>query len=84
MTAARANEVYNYMSCQQYETNSTVKFHSQIDLGAFPGLRAGAAAFRDGFIQRIENRDPAEVLPQELPEPIRYESHRQFVKRRAQ
>jgi hypothetical protein len=25
MTAARANEVYNYMSCQQYETNSTVK-----------------------------------------------------------
>ncbi|HEU4765939.1 MAG TPA: hypothetical protein VFS77_01155, partial [Pyrinomonadaceae bacterium] len=28
----------------------------------------------------IENRDPAELLPATLPEPIEYESHRQFVR----
>jgi hypothetical protein len=28
----------------------------------------------------VENRDPAEVLPASLPEPIEYRSHRQFVR----
>jgi len=28
----------------------------------------------------MENRDPAEILPQTLPEPIDYQSHRQFVR----
>jgi hypothetical protein len=28
-----------------------------------------------------ERRDPAEVLPEELPEPIKYESHREFVRK---
>jgi hypothetical protein len=41
---------------------------------------ARRTAFRDGLIQTDGNRDPAEVLPNELPEPIRYESHRQFVR----
>ncbi|MGI5865473.1 MAG: hypothetical protein ACOX6T_25915, partial [Myxococcales bacterium] len=31
--------------------------------------------------KRIENRDPAEVLPQTLPEPFKYTSHRDYVTR---
>jgi hypothetical protein len=30
--------------------------------------------------KQVQRRDPAEVLPAELPEPIEYASHRQFVK----
>lgn len=30
--------------------------------------------------KRIEKRDPAEIVPATLPDPIAYESHRQFVK----
>jgi hypothetical protein len=32
------------------------------------------------LFKKLENRDPAEVLPQTLPEPIDYQSHRQFVR----
>jgi hypothetical protein len=71
-----ANEVYNYMSCQQYETNATVKSIWE----RFLDYELGQLHFVMDLFKRIENRDPAEVLPQELPEPIRYESHRQFVK----
>jgi hypothetical protein len=71
-----ANEVYNYMSCVQYETNATVKSIWE----RFLAYELGQLHFVMDLFKRIENRDPAEVLPQELPEPIRYESHRQFVK----
>jgi hypothetical protein len=71
-----ANEVYNYMSCQHYETNATVKSVWE----RFLDYELGQLHFVMDLFKRIENRDPAEVLPQELPEPIRYESHRQFVK----
>ena len=71
-----ANEVYNYMSCVQYETNATVKSIWE----RFLDYELGQLHFVMDLFKRIENRDPAEVLPNELPEPIRYESHRQFVK----
>ena len=71
-----ANEVYNYMSCLQYETNATVKSIWE----RFLDYELGQLHFVMDLFKRIENRDPAEVLPNELPEPIRYESHRQFVK----
>jgi len=32
------------------------------------------------LFKNTENRDPAELLPQTLPEPIDYQSHRQFVR----
>jgi hypothetical protein len=31
-------------------------------------------------MKKFERRDPAELLPQTLPEPIKFESHRQFVR----
>jgi hypothetical protein len=33
------------------------------------------------LFKQYERRDPAEVLPAELPEPIKYESQREFVRR---
>jgi hypothetical protein len=32
------------------------------------------------MFKQYERRDPAEVLPGELPEPIKYESQREFVR----
>jgi hypothetical protein len=32
------------------------------------------------LIQRIENRDPAELLPREVPDPIPFEQQRNFVR----
>jgi hypothetical protein len=33
------------------------------------------------LFQRLEGRDPAEVLPATLPEPVAFTSHREFVRR---
>jgi hypothetical protein len=32
------------------------------------------------IFEETERRDVAEILPERLPEPIRYESHREFVR----
>jgi hypothetical protein len=32
------------------------------------------------IFKKVENRDPAEVLPATFPEPIDFSSHRQFVR----
>jgi hypothetical protein len=32
------------------------------------------------LFKQVENRDPAEILPATLPEPIEYRSHREFVR----
>jgi hypothetical protein len=71
-----ANEVYNYMSCQQYESNRKVKSIWE----RFLDYELGQLHFVMELFKKIEKRDPAEVLPKALPEPIEYESHRKFVK----
>jgi hypothetical protein len=71
-----ANEAYNYMSCLKYESNSQVKSIWE----RFLDYELGQLHFVMDLFKQIEKRDPAEVLPSELPEPIEYESHRQFVK----
>jgi hypothetical protein len=71
-----AVEVYNYFACMQYETNPRVK---QI-WERFCDYELGHLHMVMELFKEIENRDPAEVLPQTLPEPIEYESHRQFVR----
>jgi hypothetical protein len=71
-----ASEVYNYMSCQKYETNKSVK----AIWDRFLDYELGQLHFVMDLFKSIEKRDPAEVLPATLPEPIEYESHRQFVK----
>jgi hypothetical protein len=71
-----AMEVYNYYSCMQYETNPRIK---QI-WERFCDYALGHLHMVMNLMQEIEKRDPAELLPQTLPEPIEFESHRQFVR----
>ena len=71
-----AMEVYNYLGCMQYETNPRIK-----DIWTrFVDYELGHLHFVMEMFKTIENRDPAEILPQTLPEPIDYQSHRQFVR----
>ncbi len=71
-----ANEVYNYYSCLQQETNDQVRAiwarFLEYELGHFHMVET---LFKD-----IERRDPAEVLPATLPDPIEFKSHREFVR----
>ncbi|HEX8351408.1 MAG TPA: hypothetical protein VF611_00685 [Pyrinomonadaceae bacterium] len=71
-----AMEVYNYMGCSQYETNPRVK----AVWDRFLDYELGQLHFVMELFKQVENRDPAEVLPAELPEPIEYRSHREFVR----
>lgn len=71
-----ANEVWNYYSCVEYETNPRIKSiwerFLDYELGQF---QAVAELFK-----QIENRDPAELLPGNLPEAIEFKSQREFVR----
>jgi hypothetical protein len=71
-----AMEVYNYMGCSQYETNPRVK----AIWDRFLDYELGQLHFVMELFKQVENRDPAELLPAELPEPIEYRSHREFVR----
>jgi rubrerythrin len=71
-----AMEVYNYFGCMQYETNPRIK---QI-WERFVDYELGHLHMVMELMKQIEKRDPAELLPQTLPEPIEYASHRQFVR----
>ncbi|HLU67955.1 MAG TPA: hypothetical protein VKZ63_16835 [Kofleriaceae bacterium] len=69
-------EVYNYWSCLQQEPNPRIK---QI-WDRFLAYELGHLHFVMDLMKRLEKRDPAEVLPATLPEPIHYESQRDFVR----
>src|ERR671912_864827 len=71
-----AMEVYNYLGCMQYETNPRIK---EI-WTRFVDYELGHLHMVMELFKEIERRDPAELLPQTLPEPIDYQSHRQFVR----
>lgn len=71
-----AMEVYNYWGCMQYETNPRVK---QI-WERFCDYELGHLHMVMEMMKKFEKRDPAELLPQTLPEAIEYDSHRQFVR----
>lgn len=71
-----ANEVYNYYSCSVSETNPRIKAiwerFLEYELGQ---LQAAMELFK-----QFEKRDPAEILPETIPEPIAYQSQRDFVR----
>ena len=71
-----ATEAYNYYSCMQYETNPRIK---QI-WERFVDYELGHMHMVMDLMKQVENRDPAELLPPTLPEPIEFDSHRQFVR----
>jgi hypothetical protein len=71
-----ATEVYNYWSCVESEDNPRVRAIWE----RFLDYELGHVRFVARLFEETERRDPAEILPDRLPEPIRYVSHREFVR----
>jgi hypothetical protein len=71
-----AMEVYNYYSCVQSETNP----HIKAIWSRFLDYELGHLHYVMGLFQKLEHRDPAEILPMSFPEPIKFESNRRFVR----
>jgi hypothetical protein len=71
-----AMEVYNYYGCVQQETNPRVKAiwerFLDYELGHFHHVAE--------LFKQVEKRDPMEILPGDLPEPIQFASQRDFVR----
>jgi hypothetical protein len=71
-----ANEVYNYWSCVESESDARIRAIWE----RFLDYELGHVRFVAELFEQTERRDAAEVLPERLPEPIRYQSHREFVR----
>lgn len=71
------NEVYNYYSCAHQETNKRIKAIWE----RFCDYELGQLHFVAELMKDIEKRDPAELLPKELPDPIAHKSQRDFVRK---
>jgi hypothetical protein len=71
-----ANEVYNYWSCVQSEKNPRVKKIWE----RFLDYELGQLQHVAKLFEQYERRDAAEILPETLPDPIEYVSHREFVR----
>ena len=71
-----ANEVYTYWSCMRQEPNPRLKSLWE----RFVDYELGQMHFVMGLMRQIEKRDPEALLPATLPEPIRFESQREFVR----
>jgi hypothetical protein len=72
-----ATEIYNYYSCLVYETNPRLREIWQ----RFLDYELGHLHYVIDVFRKSEKRDPQELIPQSLPEPIEYKSHREFVRR---
>jgi hypothetical protein len=71
-----AMEVYNYYSCVQSETSSRVKAIWERMLS----YELGQLQFVAELFKSHARRDPEEVVGSRLPEPIPFESQREFVR----
>jgi hypothetical protein len=71
-----ANEVYNYYSCVQQEEDSRIKTIWE----RFLDYELGHLQCAIDVCKEVERRDPAEFLPESLPEPIAYKSNREYVR----
>jgi hypothetical protein len=71
-----ANEVYNYYSCMTQEDHP----HIKAIWGRFLDYELGHLQYAIKVCKEIERRDPAEFLPESLPEPIAYKSNREYVR----
>jgi rubrerythrin len=72
-----ANEVYNYYSCAETESNPRIKAIWE----RFLDYELGHLAFVRELFENVERRDAAELLPEKLPTPIAYQSHRDYVRK---
>ncbi len=72
-----AMEVYTYYSCVQSETNPRVKAMWE----RFLDYELGHFHYVANLFKQHERRDPAELFPDDLPEPLAFESNRDFVRK---
>ncbi|HYX34150.1 MAG TPA: hypothetical protein VE954_13680 [Oligoflexus sp.] len=71
-----ANEVYNYYSCAEQETNPRIKALWEQFLDYELGhLQVAMEAFK-----KFEGRDPMQIIPSVFPDPLPYQSNRNYVK----
>jgi hypothetical protein len=71
-----ANEAYNYYGCVTSEPNARIRAIWE----RFLDYELGHVRFVADLFEKHDGRDAAEVLPATLPEPIRFESNREFVR----
>ncbi len=71
-----ACEVYNYYGCMEQESNPRIRaiWERMLD------YELGHLTLAMELFQKYEKRDAAEILPQALPEPIPFDSQREFVR----
>jgi rubrerythrin len=72
-----ATEAYNYYSCMEAETNPRIKAIWE----RFLDYELGHLNKVMELFKKYERRDPAEILPQTMPDPIAFESQREFVRK---
>lgn len=72
-----ANEAYNYFSCMETESNPRLKAIWE----RFLDYELGHLNLVMELFKKHERRDPAEILPDKLPDPIAYQSQREFVRK---
>jgi hypothetical protein len=72
----QANEVYNYWSCVESEEDPHIKAiwerFLDYELGQFQHVAQ--------LLQHYERRDPAQLVPGRLPQPIAYVPHRDYIR----
>ena len=71
-----AMEVYNYYGCVEQESNPRIRaiWERMLD------YELGHFAVVSELFKKFESRDPQEVVPEKLPDPIPFESQREFVR----
>lgn len=73
---SEANEAYNYYSCMESESNPRIKAIWE----RFLDYELGHLNMVSELFKKHEQRDPAEILPDRMPDPIAYQSQRDFVR----
>jgi rubrerythrin len=71
-----ATEVYNYWSCLQQEPNDRARGVWE----RFVDYELGHLHVVMDLMRQIEQRDPAELLPATLPDPLPHEGQRVFIR----
>jgi hypothetical protein len=71
-----ATEAYNYWSCVESEGNPRVRAVWE----RFLDYELGHLRFVADLFEQHERRDAAEILSEPVKQPIRYESHREYVR----
>ncbi|HEY9106971.1 MAG TPA: hypothetical protein VIN58_09855 [Roseateles sp.] len=72
-----AAEVYNYHGCMEQESNPRLKALWE----RFLDYELGQLHLAIEHFERLDGRDIAQILPNELPDPIPIESQREFVRK---